>query len=199
MKHILRSVLLLLAALALHAEAAGQAEKLQAPDLEYGDLSELRGNRVFVNSENLASRDRILREIVKYPRLRVVGRAQDADVILLFGSALASGGSEWGNYLDAANGINNDRVDAVAFAMVNEPAPHARVLWVSTAHRASISTAQALELYPFHDGLRSRIIKLLISGFFVSRRPAVPLGQVPEVKAARAFVNALRQVQGGVR
>jgi hypothetical protein len=43
---------------------------------------------------------------VKCPRLRVVGRAQDADVILLFGSALASGGSEWGNYLDAANGIN---------------------------------------------------------------------------------------------
>jgi hypothetical protein len=199
MKHIFRSVLLLLAALAPHAEAAGQSEKLQAPDVEYGDLSELRGNRVFVNSENLATRERILRELVKLPLLRVVGRAQDADVILLFGGALASSGSEWGNYLDAANGINNDRIDAVAFAVVNEPAPHARVLWVSTARRASISTAQALELYPFHDGLRARIIKLLISGFFVSRWPAVPLGRAPEAKAARAFVSALRQARGGAR
>lgn len=199
MKHIFCTVMLLVATLALQAEAACQAEKLQAPDVEYGDLSELRGNRVFVNAENLVSRDRILREIVKYPALRVVGRAQDADVILLFGSALASGGSEWGSYIDATNGINADRVDAVAFTIVNEPTPRPRVLWVSTGRRASISTAQVIELYPFRDGLRSRIIKLLISGFFFSRRPTVPLGRAPEVKAARAFVDALRQARRGVR
>lgn len=187
--------MLLLATLTLHTEAVCQAEKLQAPDVEYGDLSELRGNRVFVNADNLVSRGRVLREVMKYPALRVVGRAQDADVILLFGSALASGGSEWGNYIEATSGINADRVDAVAFKIVDEPAPHARVLWVSTRRRASISTSHVIELYPFRDGLRSRIIKLLIGGFFFSRRPSIPLGRAPEVKAARAFVDALRRAR----
>lgn len=202
MKHLTRLVWLLVIGLASHAQIFGQMDKLQDLTIEYGDLRELRGARVFVHSENLASRPRILREVAKYPRLKVVGRREDADFILLFGpSLLERGALDGSDYLSSGNGIDSDSVDMVALIMINAPSPRTRVCWVSTKHRARLSTPSLLDLHPLDVSPKTQVIRLLITGFLYShpKLKSVPLNRPPEVKAAREFIEALRKAQGEVR
>jgi fructose-specific component phosphotransferase system IIB-like protein len=181
-------------------QAFSQMEKLQDLNIEYGDLRDLRGSRVFVHSENLASRRRILREIAKFPRLQVVASKEEADYVLLFGSNLLGGNAVDGDNLFSGD-INNDSVDMVALIMINGATPRTRVCWVSTKRRASISTLQLTELYPFSTSPQAQLIKLLIRSFLSShpRLKSVPLNHPPEAKAARDFIEALKKAQGQIR
>jgi hypothetical protein len=201
-KHLTCLVCLFVIGLASHAQVSGQIDKLQDLTIEYGDLRELHGARVFVHSENLASRPRILREVAKYPRLKVVGRREDADFILLFGPSLLERGAFGGSdYFSSSNGINNDSIDMVALIMINAPSPRIRVCWVSTKHRASLSTPSLLDVLPLDVSPKSQLIRLLLTGFLYShaKLKSVPLNRPPEVKAAREFIKALRNTQGEVR
>lgn len=199
MKPLTSLLWLLVISLASQTQTFGQIDKLQDLTIEYGDLRELSGARVFVHSENLAARPHILREVAKYPRLKVVSRREDADFILLFGPSLlerdALGGSD---YLGNSNGVDSDSVDMVALIMIGAPSPRTRVCWVSTKHRASLSTSSLLDVGPLDVSPKSQVIRLLITGFLYShpKLKSVPLNRPPEVKAAREFIKALRKAQG---
>lgn len=202
MKRILCLVWLFVVGLAAHAQAFGQIEKLQDLAIEYGDLRELRGERVFIHSENLAARARILREVAKYPRLRVVGRREDAQFILLFGSNLLESGTlNSSDYLGGDPRINHDSVDLIALVLINQPSPRTRICWVSTKQRANISTPQMLEMYAPGGGLKSQLIKLMIGSLLSSypKLKSIPLNHPPEAKAMQEFIKALRKAQGDVR
>jgi hypothetical protein len=89
----------------------------------------------------------------------------------------------------------------VALIMLNGPPQRVRVCWVTTKRRASLSTTQMVELYPFGTDPKAQLLKLLIKGFLASRPRlrSVPLNRPPEVNAARDFVKALKHAQGRIR
>jgi hypothetical protein len=187
---------LLFICLSSYTQVVGQTERLQPPDIEYGDLQDLRGARVFVHSENLASRPHILREIARYPWLKVVGRKEDADFILLFGNVLEQNTLDLSSGL-IGNGVDNSSVDMVALILINAPSPRPKVCWVSTKHRTSISTAQLLEFYPFGSNPKAQLLKFLIGSLLSSQTKlkSIPLDRPPEVKAIRDFLKALARTR----
>ncbi len=202
MKRLVCLMWLLVLVMSSHAQIFGQIEKLQDLTIECGDLRELRGQRVFVHSDNLAARPCILREMAKYPRLKVVGRKEDADFVLLFGSNLIEQGAPYGSdAFSSVTAINSDSVDLVAFMMIGTPAPRTRVCRVSTKQRANLSVPGLLEMYPFAVSLKLQLIKLLIFAFLSShlKLKSVSLNRRPEVKATRDFIKALKRAQGEVR
>lgn len=95
MNHIRLTLLLIMSFICVSQVAA---QSLQIPDLEYGDLSEVEGNKVFIVSDDLQARARICQEITsKYPDLIIVSRKEEANVILLYGTNLTRAGSPFDN------------------------------------------------------------------------------------------------------
>jgi hypothetical protein len=153
-----------------------------------------------VHSENLASRQHILREIAKYPRLKIVGRKEDADFILLFGNVLEQSTQDLSSGL-VGNGVDNSSVDLVALIMIDAPSPRPKVCWVSTRHRTNINTAQLLEFFPFGSSPKAQLLKFVMGSLLSSqtRLRSIPLNRPPEVKVIRDFLKALARAQGEIR
>jgi hypothetical protein len=60
---------------------------------EYGDLSEIKeARKVYVYSEDLGSRDLILKELKKDKLLEVVGKPEDAEFFIFYGSSFLDTG-----------------------------------------------------------------------------------------------------------
>jgi hypothetical protein len=114
------------------------------PVMEYGTTTELRGlHSVFVYAEDPGVRANILKELGKERRVSVVGSAEQADLILVFGASTFSMGSHtyvWTDSYGNAYGNTTPRygITGVGYAVRFVPPNKARILWQFSATRVSI-------------------------------------------------------------
>lgn len=200
-----RFALLLVLCTVFSAQVKAQTEQFAALAVEYGDLSEVAGkNRVFVHSENLEPRGKILKELAKskYPRFEVVGKIADADYLLVYGSNLVRNSP---SALDSFIGAGDTTVvygDMVVLKLAGDSnvegvsGKHTRILWYTRKRQAFIRTDQFFRITPPNlSGSKSSWIALLI-GAVLSSNPKLswlPLSRDPEVSTVRDFINALKQ------
>lgn len=198
--NVKRIAAVLLFCFACAAWARGQGGQLIPAGVEYGDLSELVGKRrVFVHAENLSTRDRIVKELLKapLPGLEVVGRVEDADFILVFdaGTGQTGQGVSETFYADGGDGAFAVSGGLIALKLVSGGAgQRTRVLWHAQKRQAFVRTEQFFR--PTYSGsTRSNLIGMVIGGLLVSipKLSMIPVGRSPEVKATRDFVKALRE------
>jgi len=195
--------ILLLFCMASPMWAGAQTGQLTSITVEYGDLSELAGKRrVFVQAENLSSRDRIVKELLKAsrPELEVVGRLADADFILTFGAGITQTGPGAVENFVAGGGGEAASVSGgmVVLRLVGGEAgegARTRILWHADKRQTLIRTDQLFRA-TYSGSPRSNLIGLAVGGLLsaVPRLSVIPLGRSPEVKATRDFIKALRKV-----
>lgn len=202
---IIRVVLLFILCLIFSAQVQAQTEQFASLAVEYGDLSELVGkNRVFVHTENLESRGKILKELAKskYPHFEVVGKIQDADYLLVYGSNLVrSSPSPLDNFAGAGDAavLYGDMIVLKLISKLNVEGTQGRdtrVLWYTRKRQTFIRTDQFFRpLQSNFNGTKSSWLALLI-GAVLSSRPKLswlPLSRDPEVSAVRDFIKALKK------
>lgn len=205
-----RVALLLVLITVLSAQFKAQTEQFATPVLEYGDLSELAGkHRVFVHSENLEARGKIVKalEKSKYRHFEVVGRVADADFLLLYGTNLVrnnttsfaeSSGDTTVVYGDLVvltlNGSpksNSNRKPAPALSATNT-----RLIWYTRKRRMFIRTNQFFRLFqPALGGSKSSVAGTIIGNIIFSHPKLawLPLRGNTEKSAVRQFIKALRK------
>jgi hypothetical protein len=178
------------------SHAAGQVITL--PDVEYGDVSELVGtNRVFVDSDDYKAREHILREIAKHSRLRVVGRIEDAEFVLKFGSPLTSPTAPSSNDFTGGEGAMTVYGDMVAYRLTEGPA-RLRICWFTRKKQVHLNAAQLVgQFFLRKDDPKSNLL-----GLFLNLIPRgrwkfgfIHLSRAPEVNATRDFLKALRRAE----
>lgn len=196
MRNVIRVVLLLTVCAAFAVRAAAQAEQMPDLSTEFGDVDELAGQRrVYVLTENLASRDKVLKELAKSPYLEVVGDQASADFCLVYGANLVfTGPSLFGGYAEQGNSIDTYG-GLVAFKSVpGADGTHRRIYWYTHKRQTFVRTEQFFRPSQFNDA-RTNLITALVGGL-LSRYPKlawIPLSRSPETNAARDFVKALKK------
>lgn len=174
------------------SHTAGQV--VTVPDVEYGDVSELVGtNRVFVDSDDYKAREHILREIARHSRLLVVGRIEDAEFVLKFGSQLTSTNAPSANDFIGGESPMTAYGDMVAYRMTEGPT-RLRICWSARKKRVSLNAPQLVgQFFLRQDDPKSNLLGLVLSliprggwkfGLF-------HLNRAPEVNATRDFLKAL--------
>jgi len=209
---IIRIVLLLILCAVFSAQVKAQTEQFASLNVEYGDLSELAGkNRVFVHTENLESRGKILKELAKsrFPRFEVVGKITEADFLLVYGSNLVRNSASSLDGFTAAGDTTIVYGDMIALKLIKDPnveglpvGNHTRILWYTRRRQMFIRTDQFLR--PFQsklNGSKSSWIALLISTV-ISSHPKLswlPLSRNPEAGAIRDFLKALKKADESIK
>lgn len=199
--------------------SAATAQAFQMPDVEFApDLTELRGkNRVYVYSEDLSARTRIVKELLKYGRLSIAERIEDSDFIIAWGDNVLTGGEPLvdGNAEGGAKVTISKKMTAFRYVRLEDGRQRQRIIWHGRATKTIYSVPVPLRTAPskgFGPGPRSakeagielgiRIIFSWLSKnrpqFFafdqVENQASIILGRDPEVQAARMFMKALKQV-----
>lgn len=209
MTMINRVALLLVLCIVLSAQIKAQPEQFTPPVVEYGDLTELIGkNRVFVHSENLASRAKILKELSKsqYPRFEVVGRIADADFLLVYGTNLVRNNTT--SFTESTGDTNVVYGDLVVLKLISNPkaantlseAPTARIIFYTRKHQLSIRTDEFFRPFQtkFSGSTKSSLITSLIGTLLFShpKLSRLPLSRDSEAGTVRDFIKALKKANG---
>ncbi|HEV7905821.1 MAG TPA: hypothetical protein VGO96_18420 [Pyrinomonadaceae bacterium] len=202
------------------------AQAFQQPDIEYApDLSELREmRRVFVYSDDLNARARIVKELHKSERLTIAERVEDSDFILAFGTNIISNNAlpMPENALPmpetAMAGMKvtvAKEMIAMRFVRSKEGKLRPRVIWNIRATKTFYSVAvpfrfsAANAFAPKPRSAKGAGIELGIRLFFFllrKKRPqffgfdqlnnqaSISFGRDLEVKATREFVKAFKRI-----
>jgi len=191
------------------------AQSLQIPDFEFGDLSEVKGNKVFVISDDLEARARICKELkAKYPSLIIVSRKEDANVSLLYGTSLTKAGGAFDNPGTASDAsVYWSEMVAVKYIKGRYGA-RTRILWFTRkshkVHHIPMSSFAPNGFGYNRSTTKGAAIELLIRlGFaFVQRRREtmmfdpvtnslrISFSGKNEIRAAREFVKELKRARG---
>ena len=204
-----RVALLLVFITVLSAQFKAQTEQFATPVVEYGDLSELSGkHRVFVHSENLESRGKIVKALAKskHRRFEVVGRVADADFLLLYGTNLVRNNTT--SFTESTGDTTVVYGDLVVLTLNSSPklssnrkaAPalspsNTRVIWSTRKGRIFLRTSQYFRPFPpALDGAKLNWITILGNWLFSHPKLAwLPLRGNTEKAAVRKFIKALRK------
>jgi len=192
-----RVALLLILWIVLSAQLKAQTEQFM-PTVEYGDLSELVGkNRVFVHSENLESRARIIKQLAKskYPYFEVVGRIADADFLLVYGTNLVRNNTN--SFTTESNGDTNVVYgDLVALKLISnsKAANSPRIIYYTRKRQIFIRTNQFSRLFQSNLNTSKSLIASLISNLLFSHPKLawLPLSRNTEISTVRDFIKALK-------
>jgi hypothetical protein len=203
---IIRIAMLFGICLTLSSRATAQLEQLPTLSVEYGELSELRTdqNRVFVHTENLESRGRILKELKKCPRLQIVGRMEDADFLLVYGSSLVRTSPDLlDNSFAEPGGFAAVYGDLIALTLVGDRrslevpgGTHTRILWYLRKRQSFIRTGQFFPSSPFGgSSSKATLISSLVGGLLsnIPKLAWLPMSRSPEAGATRAFIKDLNK------
>lgn len=207
---IIRFVLLLVLCSVFSIQVKAQTEQFATPVVEYGDLSELAGKRrVFVHSENLESRAKIVKalEKSKYPYFEVVGRIADADFLLIYGTNLVRNNTT--SFTEASGDVTVVYGDLVVLTLNSSPklssnrktapvlsAANTRIVWYTRKRRMLIRTNQFFRLFqPALGGSKSSAAATIIGNIIFSHPKLawLPLRGNTEKAAVRQFIKALRK------
>jgi hypothetical protein len=185
-----------------------QIEQVATLEREYGSLQDVIGVgkiRVFVHTESLESRGKILKELAKYPMVEVVGRVADSVCILIYGS-----GSPVSTTATVLDNFTDDGVytaafgEMVAIKIVNnsdgrDGQPRTlRVMWHTRKRQTLLRTNQFFPPTQFGaTATKSSWISLLLGGILssVPKLASLPLNRSPEVNATRDFIKALKKAR----
>lgn len=113
------------------------------PIIEYGDASELRGVKtVFLFGLEPDVRKNMLKQFAKYPEVRVAGRIEEADVVLVFGAQTFSRGTRTNVWTDAYGNAHGTTVPLYGVAGQGSavrwiPPNRMRVIWQFSATRVT--------------------------------------------------------------
>jgi hypothetical protein len=208
MTAIIRMILLSIACMSCSAPAMAQIEQVGTLEREYGSLQDVIGVgkiRVFVHTENLESRGKILKELAKYPMVEVVGRVADSVCVLIYGS-----GSPVSTTATVLDNFTDDGVyttafgEMVAIKIVNnsdgrDGRPRTlRVMWHTRKRQTLLRTNQFFSPTQFGaTATKSSWISLLLGGILSSfpRLASLPVNRSPEVNATRDFIKALKKAR----
>lgn len=195
--NIIRATLLLILSVTGSVQATAQTDQIPNLAVEYGNLSELfQRHRVFVYTENLESRERILRELAKYPRLMVVGRKEEADFILLFGANLVRNSP---SSLDNFAGIDDSVViygDMVALRLIkHREGPRIRILWYTRKRQVFTNTDQFFRSNQFNNG-RALWWSFLFRTYtsYNPRLKWITFNRATEANCTREFIKAMEKI-----
>jgi hypothetical protein len=203
----------------LICQSLALAQTFQPPEIEFApDLSELRGkSRVFVYAEDLSARSRIVKELLKYERLTIAERVEDCDFIIAFGASVLPTAVPPG-YENPQGGTQLTLVKemvALRFVRLEGARLRPRVIWHTRATKTTYSftvplqTSTANLFAPKPRSAKGAGIELGLRLFFfwfqkkrsrgfafdqLNNQASISFGRDPEVKAARAFVKALKKV-----
>ena len=182
--------------LTLSSQVRAQVEQISTLSVEFGDISELVGKRrVFVLTETLGSREKVLKELKKSPYVEVVGRKEEADFYLIFGANLAQDGTSRLNNLVGTSESTVASGGMVAQIRVEAAdGTRTRILWFTEKRQAFIPTGQFFQAPQFNSSWRSLVASLI--GNLLSRHPKfaqIPINRATEVNATRDFVKALKK------
>jgi hypothetical protein len=114
------------------------------PAIEYGDGSELRGvGSVFLLGLEPDVRNNMVKEFAKHPEVRVVGRIEEADVVVVFGGQTFSRGTYTNVWTDAygnAHGMTTPLYGVTSQGSVVKliPPNKIRVIWQFSATRVNV-------------------------------------------------------------
>lgn len=205
-----RIALLLVLCSVLSAQFKAQTEQFAAPVVEYGDLSELLGkHRVFVHSENLESRAKIVKALAKskYRHFEVVGRVADADFLIIYGTNLVRNNTT--SFTESTGDTTVVYGDLVVLTLNSnlkfnsnrkKAAPalspsNTRVIWSTRKGRILLRTSQFFRPFqPTLGGAKSSWITILANLLFSHPKLAwLPLRGNTEKSAVRQFIKALRK------
>lgn len=195
------------------------AQTFQPPEIEFApDLSELRGkSRVFVYAEDLSARSRIVKELLKHERLTIAERVEDSDFIIAFGANVIPTAMPLGfeNAQGGAKVTIVKEMAALRFVRLEGGRLRPRIIWHTRATKTTYSVTVPLQNSStnlFASKSRSakgagvelglRLFFFLLQkkrprGFVfdqLNNQASISFGRDPEVKAARAFVKALKKV-----
>jgi hypothetical protein len=199
-------------------ESAAAAQAFQMSDVEFApDLTELRGKtHVYVYSQDLSARTRIVKELLKYGRLSIAERIEDSDFIIAWGDNILTGGEPpaYGNAEGGAKVTIAKEMTVFRYVRLEDGSQRQRIIWHGRATKTIYSVPVPLRTAPskgFSQGPRSakeagielgiRLIFFWLSksrpqvfAFDQVENQVIIFGRDPEVQAARAFVKALKQV-----
>jgi hypothetical protein len=171
----------------------------QIPEVEYGDVSELVGlRRVFLHTESFESRERLLRELSKYPWLEVVGRVEDAEFFLQFGADLTPSGVGSLNTASGGDDVTFVYGDLVAYKYAKTRAQRGhrvRICWYVHKRQLRLKTSDLLQPFQSRPNSTSHLVGSL-AGLALSAYPrlrTLPISRGAEIKAARAFIKILKR------
>jgi hypothetical protein len=114
------------------------------PVIEYGDTSELRGvKKIFIYGVEPDVRKNMLQQFAKQPELQVVGRIEEADMVLVFGAQTFSMGTHTNVWTDAYGhtyGTTTPRYGVSGQGSVVRfiPPNRVRVVWQFSATRTNV-------------------------------------------------------------
>ncbi|MDQ3751214.1 MAG: hypothetical protein M3367_19685 [Acidobacteriota bacterium] len=200
-----RIALLLVLCIVLSAQLNAQPEQFASLAVEYGDLSELVGkNRVFVHSENLESRAKVLKELAKskYPHFEVVGRIAEADFLLVYGTNLVRNNTT--SFTESTGDTNVAYGDMVALRLISNPKAantlseaRTRIIWYTRKRQMFLRTDQIIRPVlqtKFSGSTKSSLIASLIGTLLFSHPKLawLPLSRDTEISAVRDFIKALK-------
>ena len=196
MSIIIRVALLFVICMTFSVQVAAQMEQIPTLAVEYGDLRELVGkNHVFVHTENLESRRKIEKELMKFPQLKAVGRIEDAYFLLVFGSSLVrTSPNVFDNFASTSDSVVVYG-DMVAMRLVRgRDGTRTRILWYTRKRQTFLRTDQFFRPSQFNN-TRSNWIGLI--GSLWSSNPKwswIPISRATEIKATRDFIKALKKM-----
>ena len=133
-----------IAATATQPQAVPATATAPTPIIEYGNASELRGvKKVFIFGVEPDVRNNMLKEFGKHPQLRVAGRIEEADVILVFGGQTFSRGTYSNVWTDTNGNAHGTAVPLYGVTGQGSvvkliPPNRIRVIWQFSATRVNV-------------------------------------------------------------